>query len=268
MQAVRTKYAPVAPLTLLQEMIHQRIVGDYHLLLAHEILNNPTSWKEWGCELREFLWPQSPVIIMDSSVIELGKPLPMLDIMEATRIVGANVVVLPDVIGDALATINLVQAFEEEFVKRAVYTGIEFMYVPQGKSLDEYVKSLEYITHRDWITWIGLPRDALKFDGIHSREQLIYPSKILCRGKKIHLLGFSDDVMDDFMCCAHPEVIGIDSAVPIRAGQRGQPFQLSNSDYGLRGGYFHETKLTQQAVYNLKYVRYLLSNISATAMGV
>lgn len=37
----------------------------------------------------------------------------------------------------------------------------------------------------------------------------------------LHLLGFSDNVLDDICCARVPGVSGIDSAVPIRAGLKG-----------------------------------------------
>lgn len=263
-----TKFAPVAPLALLQEMLERQIVGDYHLLLAHEIIANPKGWRQWARDIRSAFWPRTPTLIMDSSVIELGMPMEMEAIMQATAIVQADVVVLPDIIGDPLGTIQLVDQFEHIMHAQVnLRPGMEFMYVPQGKNLDEYISSIEYISKRDWITWVGLPRDALKFEGILSREQLIQPCMGLVPDKKIHLLGFSDNVLDDFMCCAYPQVVGIDSAVPTRAGQRGIQFSVANSDYGKRGDYFAETKLTQQAVWNAKYVREIVNNFSEAGRG-
>jgi hypothetical protein len=255
------KFAPVAPLALLNVLTRRQLIGDYHLLLAHEILADPDGWKTWAGNLREVLWPMKPTLIMDSSVIELGHPLPTDDIIKAARIIEATVIVLPDIIGDSLATIKYISELETSNAFRQNTYGFEFMFVPQGRSLREYIASIEFISRRDWVTWIGLPRDALKFDGINSREQLIFPCKVMCPSKKIHLLGFSDDVMDDFMCCAHAQVFGMDSAVPIRAGQRDIQFQLSNSDYGKRGDYFKETMLKHQTVWNLKYTRQLLDNM-------
>jgi hypothetical protein len=60
----------------------------------------------------------------------------------------------------------------------------------------------------------------------------------------IHLLGFSDNILDDVACARMQIVKGIDSAVPIRAGLKGMDIRNAIHDrewstaLGPRGGFW------------------------------
>jgi hypothetical protein len=232
------------------------IVGPYHLLLAHDVIDNEVAFRRWAEELRLLYSAQGKdeevCIIMDSSVIELGHPMPLEACLDAGMMVRADVVVLPDVIGDAAGTLDFVrQAYNRV---RNMGDAPEIMFVPQGKTLAEYVSSIEAVANYEWIQWIGLPRDALQF--MKSRMDLLLACQILCPHKKIHMLGFSDNILDDFICCSTGIVHGIDSAVPVRAGMKSIEFKLSVDDYGKREDYWHNEKpITPTAVRNITNVR-------------
>lgn len=251
----KISFAPVAPVALLHSMLRHsaKLCGPYHLLLAHDVLEHKDEFEYWRRELDKF-HGGFVNIIMDSSVIELGAPVSIETILEAAEIVWAKTVVLPDIIGSAEETDTLVvEALQHPYIKK-----YETMYVPQGKTWEEYVMSLEKAAKYGWGTQIGLPRDAHKF--VPSRAPLAHISAITNPYKKIHLLGFSNsNVADDFITSRQPGVVGIDSAVPVRAGQRGIEFRVSVSDYGQRGDYWSEISLHPQAADNIQYVRNLLT---------
>lgn len=268
MRRVPVKFAPVAPLALMNEMLDKgrEVIGNYHLLLAHDVLANEDGWSLWAEELRASfasVFGESPTIIMDNSVIELGTPAPMEDIVRAAKIVDADVVVFPDVIGDAKATQQLITSFIAQLdsldsVDYFDAQNWEYMFVPQGTCLTEYIESMEFAVSTGIISWLGLPRDALKH-GCSSRTQLIDAASLVAPHMKIHLLGFSDDLVDDFKSVHyHPNVVGIDSAVPVRAGQNGIEFRLSQSDYGKRGNYWEHSTLSNLAIANIARTRDLL----------
>jgi hypothetical protein len=202
-----------------------------------------------------------PYIIMDSSVIELGQPMGMDDILDAAAVVKADCIVLPDIIGDQQGTNKLVEEFADQVHNldtkgNCSFSDYSYMFVPQGKSLPEYTASLEFASQFDFITWVGLPRDALKFD-VSSRRQLIDITNVLMPECCIHLLGFSDDLMDDVLSSKYaPNVVGIDSAVPVRAGQRHIELMLSRGDYGKRKDFWDNPgELTRQAIINCQRFR-------------
>jgi hypothetical protein len=255
-----TFFAPVAPIWLLEQLTEEGsdYIGSYHLLLAHDVLAQRDRFANWANDLRSrFSKVGTEVtIIMDSSVIELGHPLEMAECVEAGRVVNADVVVLPDIIGDHKATLDYVYTLEAYIADNTVYS--EFMFVPQGRCIEEYVASLECVAYKKWIQWIGLPRDALKF--MPSRQALVAACKIVCPDKKIHMLGFSDNLLDDFWCCRSKSVIGIDSAVPVRAGMKNTRFRLSQDDYGKREDYWtNEKPVNHMTIDNISQTRVWLA---------
>lgn len=253
----RVRFAPVAPVALLEDIMRHGpdAIGGYHLLLAHDVNANKDAFREWVTLMRAHLERHDICVIMDSSVIELGAPIPLDDILEASEVVRADVVVLPDVIGDHEATHDLVDAAcsNPELAK------YKTMFVPQGICWVEYIASLEAAQKYNWGTSIGLPRDAHKW--LPSRRHLARASRMISPDKPIHMLGFSNfSITDDFFTCRSVEgIVGIDSAVPVRAGQASKPFTLSQTDYGERGDYWEHKHITQQALTNINYVRQLLS---------
>lgn len=256
----KTHFAPVAPIWLLEQMAEASpdCIGHYHLLLAHDVLAQQSRFANWADVLRSGFagLNQKVTIIMDSSVIELGHPLSIHDCIKAGEVVKAEVVVLPDIIGDHQGTMNYVHELEAIVHDSAQKS--EFMFVPQGRTVLEYVASLEAIADKDWIQWIGLPRDALQF--MDSRGTLISACKLICPNKKIHMLGFSNNILDDFWCCRSQSVFGIDSAVPVRAGLRGVPFRLSVNEYGKRETYWDtRVVLNDLAKENIMQTRIWLS---------
>jgi hypothetical protein len=240
------KFAPVGPLGTMNYLLEKGVpvVGDYHLLLAHEVLANQAGWNLWANQVRiahDRCGLSEPTFIMDTSVIELGMPMTANEILRAARTIRAQVLVLPDIIGDKEATHSQVEDYftmldtvDDEHIP------LYHMFVPQGTSLPEYLDSLEWACQAtDLINWIGLPRDALQFDGITSRRTLIDACSVIMPGVPIHLLGMSDNILDDVLSCRHsPVIMGLDSAVPIRAGLKHMQLKLSVNDYGKRGNYW------------------------------
>ena len=196
----KCRFAPVAPVALLQEMIKwgEQVVGPYHLLLAHDVLANRDAFADWAKELRASITKSFISgyvdIIMDSSVIELGAPVSIDTILEAAEVVDATTIVLPDIIGDQEATHELVASALE----RKDVTRYKTMFVPQGKTIEEYVASLEVAALFNWGTCIGLPRDAHEYEV--PRRDLALVSRMLMPDRPIHLLGFSNhDLIEDFL---------------------------------------------------------------------
>lgn len=255
------RFAPVGPVALMSDMLNWGItvVGDYHLLLAHDVLSNRSLWHKWASNLRyEFgrVSQPDPLLIMDSSVIELGMPLSTKDILKAADIVGAQVIVLPDIIGDEQASYKFLDEYNlliGEYDLEKQPKGV--MFVPQGTTMAGYVRSLEYASGYDCIDWIGLPRDALKYD-VKSRRDLIDITTVLMPTASIHLLGMSDNVADDVLSCRHhPNVAGIDSAVPVRAGLRSIPLKMGRDNYGKREDYWQQIHLNALSIENIQTMR-------------
>lgn len=217
------KFAPVCPVHVLSKLDPSNS-GDYHLLLAHDVAANASAYKNWFGNKRNM------TVIMDNSVIELGNAVDLKVIKKACDAVDVTSIVLPDVLLDGKATIEsctkALETWPDEF---RAYLGSGsggsrprgFMYVPQGKTLQEFAASAQGMAHNTDINFWGIPRNIVAFHG--SRANAIEIVAALNPHRRIHLLGFSDDICDDVICSKDRRVEGIDSAVPLRAGSLQRP---------------------------------------------
>jgi len=194
---------------------------------------------------------------MDTSVTGLGESVSHKKLLEAAEIVNAQVLVLPDLIGDHLGTLNHAFDFGQTFPQ--ALDQFEFMLVPQGTTVEQYVRCIELSSNMRWIQWLGLPRDSEKYDV--SRCLLADTTAVVAKDKLIHLLGFSDCISDDIMTAREcPNIVGIDSAVPIRIGQKNTELVLSHDNYEPRGTFWddpHEVLEDQTLINYRKIVSYL-----------
>lgn len=210
------KFAPVCPPQILSKLARDYELGDYHLLLAHDIVARPDDYEAIFGDFDE-----GATIILDNSIIELGDAVSLDVIASAAATVCANVIVLPDVLLDGPATImncdNAIPYWTEKFDDVLGQGTYSFMIVPQGKTIEEFEACARYFAdmYADTIGWWGIPRNAVKYFG--TRAEVTRFCWLLRPDWQIHLLGFSDNHQDDVACAQLAGVSGIDSAVPVRA---------------------------------------------------
>lgn len=260
------RFAPVGPLPLIVDIwneshsITRAQHGSYHLILAHDVLKDEASMKAYGLhfqQVREY-FKEDTLLIMDNSIVELGDAVDMKVVAQAGAIVGADVLVLPDVMGDGPKTLlKFLEVIGQ--IQRDPIGNFDLMAVPQGPTISDFAACLEDFAQFEEVTWIGIPRIATQQIG--SRKDLIDLCWAINKDWSLHLLGFSDNVVDDILCANYGRVEGIDSAVPLRAGQKDIPFRLAQSDYGKRGDYWDSTKASEQCMMNIEYVRMLTGEV-------
>jgi hypothetical protein len=224
----QARFAPVVPLSI-ANILSAADLGDYHLLLAHDVLKSPATYKRQ--------YASKAIKIMDNSLIELGYAMEIQDVVKAANIVGAQFVVLPDRLKDAAWTEEATRTAKIEFemLDPNEIAGIIPMPVLQGV----YHMECDYLLE----TWakegykaVAIPRVLVEVFG--SRKAAIHKA-ISCGFKYIHLLGFSENLQDDVDCTRIPGVMGIDSAVPIRLGLQKKIISLKNYvNPGPRGDYW------------------------------
>lgn len=220
------RFAPVAPVQFLNQLLDAEAFGNYHLFLAHHCAEKPDAFRQLMVKAAgaRTLRYTNQTIIMDNSIVELGGAVDdkmirfACDVVlsapgEKTRYI---VPVLPDVMGDGAAT----QALSGAAYRRweSDMPG-EFMLVTQGKTWDDFVNLVHhfFITHKEdypRIAWVGIPRKLLLVLG--TRLPFLQYIKMVAPHVKIHLLGFSADIVDDMLTAKSGGVTGIDSAVPCR----------------------------------------------------
>lgn len=212
------KFAPVCPIHILRRL-EPANSGDYHLLLAHDVAANANDYKSW------FGIHRNMTVIMDNSVIELGNAVDLKTIKKACDAVDVTTIVLPDVLLDGRATVesctHALETWPQEFkMYLGAFSGENtsrkrgFMYVPQGKTLAEWSWSAQLLANHPDINFWGIPRNMVG-NGIDRRDavEIAYS---LNPHRRIHLLGFSDDIHSDVLTARDRRVEGIDSAVPLR----------------------------------------------------
>lgn len=231
---LRPKFAPIAPITMQPILDSVDALGDYQLLLAHEVVVRATEYAHYYYGSAR----PRPFVILDNGAAELGEPLSVGRMQSAAITCRANVIVLPDIIGDSIKTISMGADAVRKY--GALPDGMEFMAVAQGQSLEEIVacgKALLGLSPH--VGFVAVPKHVTAKLG--TRQEVVRRlSKAASSAMfKIHLLGFSDNIADDMASAAYPGVVGIDSAMPIWAGIHQLPPlpeqpPTDTSDYGKR----------------------------------
>ena len=258
-EATDHRFAFIAPLPLMQSWRKWKLRHDnYWLLLAHKILEDPTGWGEYFAGSDAFSTPLSQFVMMDNSLIELGYPLPSKELAEAAQIVSADALVLPDVMYDGLGTTELaIEAARRIRESGELSAAVGLMAVVQGHSYEEIGRcalDIKAALEDDLRYWC-VPRCLTNDPELRSRVVVCKWLRSKWPEMPIHLLGFSDNLSDDFRCAQMDGVMGIDSAMPIWLGQQGHllpptPPRAGHNKYGSRPKMFWEFERVEMDMIN------------------
>ena len=256
------KFAPVCPIHIYRALAEHSdaTIGDYFLLLAHDVLKHPKEYNEFfkGWFTKKGL---DRTVIMDNSVIELGDSCDAATLFEACEIVGATCVVMPDVLCDGKGTVEASKKFLTEWDKMKGHEQYQLMYVPQGSSIEDYTYSVERVAMMpemlSRIDWIGIARNLTKRIFPTRKIAVGYCHARLGEWARIHMLGFSADTTDDVLTCITMShlISGIDSAVPLRLGTLDQNLGYPITDPGPRGDWWETVTITPQILTNVLEMR-------------
>ena len=242
------RYAPVVPLDIAEGMLHHSqgdILGGYHLLLAHDVILRPAKYRLlYGPDSAVRRRHPDSFIIMDNSIVELGESVTIGQLLDACEIVRPDCLVIPDCMGAGEKTRQRFYSFIHEWSSIARVRRAESSYCPelmgvlQGNGVEDVMNTYLHMSESCCVMWYAVPRVYAQMYG--SRMEVVTRLSGLVDG--IHLLGFSDDLLDDVSCARMPHVMGIDSAVPVRAAMQKQQLNLNhNEDYGKRGDFWERT---------------------------
>lgn len=266
--APQGKYSPVMPIRLFQSLLeyqdkHQDedVVGDYFLLLAHDILAHPEVYR--GIFQKRTHIPKDSFVILDNSVIELGKPLDVEFLLHAAEIVNPNCIILPDVLGDMQQSAALVRkAHNGILADPNTPDDIQMMAVLQGRNIAELTRCATQYADSERVTYFGAPRWVANQLGTRRVFETVLGIHHEVQTPNVHMLGMSRNIYDDIECTQLPGVMGIDSANPIVLGQQGIPLQMDDYQHASRNqgtfDYWQETEVTPTTINNILTMRRLV----------
>ncbi len=243
------RYSPIAPLMLLEQLHDRNLLGSYLLLLAHDVLEHPRGY----IDLIDSIDFIDRFIIMDNGVIELGKALSVIEVIEAADLVDANCIIVPDALGDFLGTRKLV--IEQNAALRN--SGLPLMKIPQGSTLAELIECADWM--RDYLPvpegdpdYWGVPRWITNELG--TRASMVHYIGMRAPDPKIHLLGMSRKLDDDLYCTTMRGVMGIDSANPLVLGYTGSSMLPKFYRHIKRGNFWQITELRDRVTENVEWM--------------
>lgn len=256
------QFAPIAPSSLTLKLDRLGILGDYHMLLAHDVLVYTATWETFYENLKED--GRIPFKILDNSLVEMGEPLGAESLSAASLTVGASCIVLPDKQHYYAESARLSVDSAYELSRQTLPGNCTFMGVVQGNTIKELMECAQRLSREvTLLEYLAVPRVVTNTIG--SRVEIVrrlsydFPYRI-------HLLGWSDNIVDDFETLKHVNVMGIDSAAPIYLGQHKKilPGRIQDATwlkYWYRPkDYFSSHQLLQpETVVNLFRVREWLS---------
>lgn len=219
-----------SPVSLLRECAAR---GTYHLALSHLILESE--------EYRDFYREESErgiIVGVDNGLVEQGESLPLSSVLEAAKAVEAKEIVLPDVLGDADASLGATLDGLVEYQSRDEALPYRLMAVPHGDTAADWLTSYVELLQIQEISVIGISMfDSDLFPGgrvglLDSLEDwgLIDPTK------RYHMLGCWKDIREAyglaFRSISHAHSYGwypaprkyvrsMDTGLPVRWGLQG-----------------------------------------------
>ena len=254
-----TRYSPIAPIHLLEDLYSRGLLGNYLLLLAHDVLANEYRYASLMDVIRDH--NEASMIIMDNSVVELGTPMNIGSVIQAADVVGASCIVSPDVMGSFSQTQCEVERHKDQMIKSCY----SIMKIPQGETLEELMLCVEWLrftlpTDDNEPELWGIPRWVANKLG--TRQVLIEYIGRTCEAHDIgiHLLGMSENFEDDMLCANLPHVMGIDSANPLVCGLNEVDMALNWHQHMERGDYWDTQFITTMMLRNMAYVRSIVEH--------
>jgi len=231
------KFAPVAPLNIAINLANLGALGDYHLLLAHDVIASEDNKKEYR-ELYKPIVDNGGLIIMDNSVVELGGAVNCATVLEAARVVNAEYIVSADAFLDMEGTMNATHRFIQDYYSYQWAEVPRLVGVVQGRTTAECLMCADLYASIKAFRGIAIPRCLTPVLGSRMPLAIELYKRYSTRFSLWHLLGFSDDLVDDVATARLPWIDGIDSAAPLRAGVKGIGFSMPAFDAGPRGSFW------------------------------
>lgn len=220
------KLALIPPMSLLSYTYKT----DYQLMLP-QLQSNA----RYSAVYKKHCSDQDTYVILDNGAAEnVEMAIPVLANMAS--IYKVNELVIPDAMGDYEKNLERAHIFYEECVppRNMPLLPFKLMFVVQGQTLMEVLKSGEWAASQPWIDTIGIPRHLLTTIG-DNRIRIRVANILQGNGadKEIHFLGGSPLFPGEVGVLANPAmtnqayVRGIDTSMPFNYAYAGSPVDRS-----------------------------------------
>jgi hypothetical protein len=154
---------------------------DYLFVLGH-LCENET--------YKNYVMSSPKFKILDNSAYELGRSISVKSLCDIAEEIKADVIVVPDVLGNAEETLKTTEEFYKEFTLRPNLKNVKTMIVPQGTNYSEYLMC--YYKMREFpydIVGVSfyVPGESIDFEDVRLKK--VQSIMNASPDKKIHLLG-------------------------------------------------------------------------------
>ena len=200
------KLAVELPVSMLQELTP---FTEYDFIIGSHCLLHPEYYNFYRNHRR-------PNTILDNGAFELGRSLSVEELGSLVHNLQPAVIVLPDVVDDRELTVAATHLF---LSKHPVgISGCSYMGVLQGKSVDDYLRCLEYYASISDVSLIGFPYhqfNRVKFIKKYKVDEFCREHKL-----KIHILGLPNP-FEAVELSLIPEIVSIDTSLPVVSALHG-----------------------------------------------
>jgi hypothetical protein len=209
---------------------------DYLFILSH-LCENET-YKSYVISSNKFK-------ILDNSAYELKKSIPVGQLCDIAEEIKVDVIVVPDVVGNAVETLKMTEEFYKEFTKRPNLRKVKTMIVPQGINYSEYLMC--YYKMKEFpYSMIGvayyIPGFTSDFEDLRFKKvQSIVNVEL---DKKIHLLGLHRPCFL-YEYKKYLSIESIDTSVPVVLAVYGKEF-TDKSSKEKRPSLFFDLRLNKE----------------------
>lgn len=213
------------------------LTTNYHLLLAQLMVN-----EEYMSVAYSLGKDKKRYVILDNGAAE-GATYGAQPLFIIADELSVDEVVIPDVIKDAIGTVELLAEFMYEAGKRE--RQLKYMFVAQGTTWDEIMWSVEKAVAYPTINTIGIPRHLLQTLGDNNARMKLY--QMLYRKYEFrfeyHLLGcspYDSTEMKRVGALFGNKIRGVDTSIPYVYGFYGE-WLSKRAAYDRPDNYFNTT---------------------------
>ncbi len=205
-------------------MLHEySAMSNFHVALAHLVLDDMV-YREFYKEMSA----RGDYVMLDNSVVELGSSASLRRLLTAALMVGAQEIILPDVLRDGTLTVfsttQALSQLEELPPQRDSY---KLCAVPQGATSLEWLDCYGALVKLP-VDVIGIPKVLDDVVGTGGREkilEILRSLELVDYTKEYHLLGVWSDPLEVLRCAQRFSFVrSVDSSLPVLAGLRGRRF--------------------------------------------